>query len=99
VPAINEYLEQQEVDNTVARDALLAARYRQANIAARRRNTRNPFEVGQLAFYRKLTQEKGKVKKLTAIGEGPYEITDIDDVTGNCTLKLPKDKHIHPRST
>jgi hypothetical protein len=28
VPAVNEYLEQQEIDNAVARDALLAARYR-----------------------------------------------------------------------
>jgi hypothetical protein len=50
VPAVNEYLEQQEIDNAVARDSLFAARYRQASIAARRRNTRNPFEVGQLAF-------------------------------------------------
>jgi hypothetical protein len=83
VPAVNEYLEQQEVDNAVAQDSLLAARYRQANIAARRRNPRNPFEVGQLAFYKKLTREKGKVKKLTAIWEGPYEITDIDADTGN----------------
>jgi hypothetical protein len=96
VPAVNEYLEQQEVDNAVARDSLIAARYRQANIASRRRNQKNPFEVGQLAFYKKLTREKGKVRKLTAIWEGPYEITDIDEATGNCTLKLPKDKRIHP---
>jgi hypothetical protein len=96
VPAVNDYLEQQEVDNVVARDALLAAQYRQANIAARRGNTRKPFEVGQLPFYKKLTREKGKVHKLTAIWEGPYEITEINADTGNCTLKLPKDKRIHP---
>jgi hypothetical protein len=96
VPAVNEYLKQQEVDNAVAQDSLLAARYRQAGIAARRRNTRNPFEVGQVAFYKKLTREKGKVKKLTAIWEGLYEIIGIDRNTGNCTLKLPKDKRIHP---
>jgi hypothetical protein len=96
VPAVNKYLEQQEVDNAVAWDALLAARYRQANVATHRKNTRNPFEVGQLAFYKKLTREKGKVKKLTAIWEGPYEITKIDDDTGNCTLKVPKGKRIHP---
>jgi hypothetical protein len=96
VPTVNEYLKQQEIDNAVARDALLTARYRQASTAARRRNTKNPFEVGQLAFYKKLTREKGKVKKLTAIWEGPYEIIDIDEATGNCTLKLPKDKRIHP---
>jgi hypothetical protein len=96
VPAVNEYLEQQEVDNAVARDSLLAARYRQADTAARRRNSKNPFEVGQMAFYKKLTREKGKVRKLTVIWEGPYEIINIDDDTGNCTLQLPKDKRIHP---
>jgi hypothetical protein len=64
VPAVNEYLEQQEVDNAVARDSLLAARYRQAAAAARRRNTKNPFEVGQMAFYKKLTREKGKIHML-----------------------------------
>jgi hypothetical protein len=97
VPSVNEYLAQQEVDFAVARDSLLAARYRQAHTSARRRqNLKNPFTVGQKAFFRKVTREKGKVKKLTAIWEGPYEILSIDDATGNCTLKLPKNKRIHP---
>jgi hypothetical protein len=96
VPAVNEYLEEQEIDNAVARDSLLAARYRQATTAAHRRNPKNPFKIGQLAFYRKMIRDKGKVRKLTTISEGPYEITDINDFTENCTLKLPKDSRIHP---
>jgi hypothetical protein len=96
VPAVNEYLEQQEINNAVARDSLLAARIQQADAAARRRNPKVQFVVGQLAFYKKIVREKGKVKKLTTIWKGPFEITDINEFTGNCTLKLPRDSRIHP---
>jgi hypothetical protein len=97
VPSVNDYLAQQEVDYAVARDSLFASRYRQAhNAARRRRNLKNPFEVGKKAFYREVTREKGKVTTLTAIWEGPYEILSIDEATVSCTLKLPRIKQIQP---
>jgi hypothetical protein len=96
VPAVNEYLDQQAVDNAVARDALLAARYRQADIAAKRRNPKRHFEVGQYVFYKRRTYTKGTNQKLADIWEGPYKITHIDASTGNCTLSLPKGKRVYP---
>jgi hypothetical protein len=96
VPAVNSYLQQQAVDNAVARDVLLAARYRQADVAAKRRNPNRQFEVGQFVLYKRRTYGKGTSRKLTDIWKGPYQITQIDSSTGNCTLALPKTKRIYP---
>jgi hypothetical protein len=96
VPAVNSYLQQQAVDNAVARDALLAARYRQADVAAKRRNPNRQFEVGQFVLYKRRAYAKGTSRKLTDVWEGPYQITQIDSSTGNCTLALPKNKRVYP---
>jgi hypothetical protein len=84
------------VDNAVARDALLAARYRQADAAAKRQNSKHSFEVGQYVFYKRRSYTKGKTRKLQDIWEGPYKITAVDASTGNCTLSLPKGKRVYP---
>jgi hypothetical protein len=96
VPAVNEYLEQQRINNAIARDALLAARYRQADIAAKRRNPQHRFKVGQYVFYKKRSFTKGSSRKLEDVWEGPYQITQIDSSTGNCKLALPKNKRVYP---
>jgi hypothetical protein len=96
VPAVDAYLEQQVVDNAVARDALLAARYRQADVSANRRNPKQQFQVGQYAFYKRRSYTKGTTRKLEDIWEGPYRITHVNASTGNCTLALPKNKRIYP---
>jgi hypothetical protein len=96
VPAVNEYLEQQKINNAVARDALLAARHRQASIAAKRRNPKVQLQVGQWVFYKRRSRGKGKVRKLMEVWEGPYRITKVDEDTGNCTLELPKNKRVYP---
>ena len=51
-----------------------------------RRNPNQTFEVGDLAMYKRRSWQKGKVRKLQCIWEGPYQIVSIDEDTGNCTL-------------
>jgi hypothetical protein len=94
-PAVNQYLEQMNIDNQIAWDALMISRYRQNKYATQRRSTAVQFYPGDLVMYKRRTRTKGKVRKLQTIWIGPYTVIRVDDETGNCTLDLPRSSRKH----
>jgi len=87
------------IENAAAvRDALTAARYRNAKYASKRRNPKITFKVGDLVLHKRNNYSKKTPTKLQSPWVGPFQIIEKDDATGNCKLKLPKKrgKKVYP---
>ena len=100
LPAVERYLDDLIVQQKIANDALILARFRQAETVNKRRNPSITFQVGNYVTYQRhvktKTKRTKKTKKLRTIWVGPYIIESVDDSTGNCLLGIPDELRIHP---
>ena len=95
-PAAASYLDNLQTDLTDMHDTLLLARHRQTQSAARRRNTKISFTVGDQVMFRTRKRDTTKVsKKLHTLWQGPYTVLEVDTHTGNCTLDLPASSRMY----
>jgi transposase InsO family protein len=95
-PAVEAYLDTLITHQRVAHDALLMARFRQAETVNKRRNPNITFEAGDYALYQRRTTTGKKAKKLHTVWVGPYRIKTVNEETGNCLLEIPDELKIHP---
>ena len=93
--AIKHYLENLDISNQIAHDALTLGRYKQGRYSQPRRNTAINFKVGEQVMYPRRTYKKGLAHKLQSTWRGPYQVTKIDK-HGNCHLNIPRRYSRHP---
>jgi hypothetical protein len=98
IPSADRFIEQQTTAQAKMRDALIAARFRETARAQKRRNPKVQFKIGDLVLYKR---EKTMGKKLQPQWKGPFQIEDINTLTGNCKLQFdttsqPILKRVHP---
>jgi hypothetical protein len=80
----------------IANDALLLARFRTAKTVAERRNPKISFKEGDYVLYRRRNVTEKKSRKLQTVWVGPYRILAVNEDTGNCLLEIPDALKIHP---
>ena len=95
IPAVEEYLDDLICRNQEASDALILGRARTADTVSDRRNPNAIPRVGDHVVYRRRTFN-GKSKKLHTVWDGPHEVIGYNEDTGNCHLRLPASKKVHP---
>jgi transposase InsO family protein len=95
-PAVESYLDKLIVDQRVAHDALILARYRTAETVNKRRNPSISFKVGDYVLYQRRTLVRNKSRKLQSIWVGPFLVVAMNEATGNCKLDIPTHMRVHP---
>jgi transposase InsO family protein len=96
LPAVEQYLDHMVMQQKIANDALLLARFRTAETVAKRRNPKISFKEGDYVLYKKRNVTEKKSRKLHTVWVGPYRIFAVNEDTGNCLLEIPDALKIHP---
>jgi hypothetical protein len=96
LPAVEQYLDHMVMQQKIANDALLLARFRTAETVAKRRNPKISFKEGDYVLYKRRNVTEKKSRKLHTVWVGPYRILAVNEDTGNCLLEIPDALKIHP---
>lgn len=104
VPAVEELIEERKVKIREVRDALAAAKVRQATQANKERGDEPRLAVGDLAMVDlrdrrmryKSRRGDGRAAKLFARWDGPYKVLEANTDTSTYRLDLPAGDHAHP---
>jgi hypothetical protein len=104
MPAVEWTLEAREQQLREARDALAAAKVRQAEQANRKRGKEPPFEKGQRVMVDssdrrsrfKSKSQDARAAKLFARWDGPYTVEEASPETSTYRLALPASDRAHP---
>jgi hypothetical protein len=96
LPAVEQYLDHMVMQQKIANDALLLARFRTAETVAKRRNPKISFKEGDYVLYKRRNVTEKKSRKLHPVWVGPYRILAVNKDTGNCLLVIPDELKIHP---
>jgi hypothetical protein len=95
-PAVEKYLDNLVTEQRKAHDALILARFRQAETVSKRRNPNITFRTGDYVLYKRRTRTSKTSKKLHSVWVGPYQVVATNSDTGNCLLALPDEVKVHP---
>ncbi|GAA5981406.1 hypothetical protein JCM10908_004099 [Rhodotorula pacifica] len=104
VAAVEDLVEERKVKIQEARDALAAAKMRQASQANKTRGDEQEFAVGDLVMVDssdrraryKSRNGDGRAAKLFARWDGPYKVVEARPATSTYRLLLPPDDRAHP---
>jgi hypothetical protein len=94
--AVEQYLDKMVMQQKIANDALLLARFRTAETVAKRRNPKISFQERDYVLYKRRNVTEKKSRKLHTVWVGPYRNLAVNDNTGNCLLGIPDALKIHP---
>ena len=95
IPAVKGYLDNLICRNQEASNALILGRAQTADTVSNRCNPNVILQVGNYVVYRRRTFN-GKSKKLHTVWDRLHEVIGYNEDTGNCHLKLPAGKKVHP---
>jgi hypothetical protein len=96
LPTVEQYLDHMVMQQKIANDALLLARFRTAETVAKRRNPKISFKEGDYVLYKRRNVTEKKSRKLHTVWVEPYRILAVNEDTGNCLLEIPDALKIHP---
>jgi hypothetical protein len=89
LPAVEQYLDHMVMQQKLANDALLVARFRTAETVAKRRNLKIIFLEGDYVLYKRRNVTEKKSRKLhTVWGVGPSRILAVNEDTVNYLLEI-----------
>jgi hypothetical protein len=80
----------------IANDALLLARFRTAETVAKRRNPKISFKEGDYVLYKRRNVTEKKSRKLHTVWVGPDHVLAVNEDTGNCLLEISDSLKIYP---
>ena len=95
IPTVEGYLDDLICWIQEASDALILVRARTADTVSKWHNPNAIPCVGDYVVYRRRTFN-GKSKKLHTVWDELHKVIGYNEDTGNCHLKLPASKKVHP---
>jgi hypothetical protein len=79
LPAVEQYLDYMVMQQRIANDALLLARFRTAETVAKQRNPKISFREGDYVLYKRRNVTEKKSLKVHTVWVGPYRILAVNE--------------------